>query len=136
MNKETSTLRRVPKTPGGIKTPAPLSWEPFLEELSQALADCSDGALIKDFLRSILTPQEIQEVSTRWASVRFLDSGFSQRRIVRELGLSLCKITRGSRQLKDKSSGFSRMIELYKRRRPAPLGPARKGPGLVDAHDQ
>ena len=85
-------------------------WAPYLDELSLVLSETSDPALIKDFLKSLLTPNEVQEVSTRWALVRLIEEGMSQRNIAKELGLSLCKITRGSKELKKENSPFQQMI--------------------------
>ena len=86
-----------------------------LTELSQALARTDDAELILEFLYSILTEYEISEVASRWALVRLIDDGVTQRSIAKDLGLSLCKITRGSKELKKDESPFSRMIEIYKK---------------------
>ena len=88
---------------------------PYLDELTTVIAECADKELIYHFLESLLTPNEIQEVSTRWALVRMIDQGLSQRNIANKLGLSLCKITRGSRELKKEYSPFKEMIDLYKK---------------------
>jgi len=85
-----------------------------LKQLSKALASTEDEVLIFDFLHSILTPNEISEVASRWALVMKIHEGTSQRKIANELGLSLCKITRGSKQLKKKDSSFRKMIEKWK----------------------
>ncbi len=87
-----------------------------LTELSEVLAECEDAQLIKHFLESILTETEVKDISSRWTLVRLLEKGLSQRAIAEELGLSLCKITRGSRELKKEASPFMRMLELYKKR--------------------
>lgn len=89
-------------------------WEPYLDELARALARCQDPELTKAFLQSLLTPNELQEVSTRWALVRLIDEGMSQRNIAKTLGLSLCKITRGSKELKKEDSPFQAMIGIYR----------------------
>lgn len=86
-----------------------------LKELSISLAQINDPLLIERFLKSILTPNEIEEVSTRWALVQLLDKGMSQRKISKKLGLSLCKITRGSRELKKNNSAFKEVIEIHNR---------------------
>ena len=52
-------------------------------------------------------------VTKRWELVKLIDDGMSQRNIAKELGLSLCKITRGSRELKKENSAFKRMIGIY-----------------------
>jgi len=88
-----------------------------LNELSSALAEADDPHLIKSFLRSLLTENEVKDISSRWTLVRLIEKGISQRTIARELGLSLCKITRGSRELKRKNSPFAHMIRLYQQAR-------------------
>jgi len=84
-----------------------------LKELAEALAREDDPEIIKGFLESLLTENEVNDISSRWTLVRLIDRGMSQRTISRELGLSLCKITRGSRELKKENSPFSHMIKVY-----------------------
>ena len=81
-------------------------------ELCTALSRSDDPELIGNFLECLLTPTELQEISSRWALVREIDAGTTQREIARRMGLSLCKITRGSRELKKEGSPFRQMIEL------------------------
>lgn len=83
------------------------------DELTAALVRATDPVLVGDFLRCLLTPSELQEVSSRWALVREIDAGTTQREIARKMGLSLCKITRGSRELKKENSPFRQMIRIY-----------------------
>ena len=85
-----------------------------MEELSQTLASVNDSVLLKDFLKALLTPQEYNAVAARWALVRLLDQGMTQRKIAETLGLSLCKITRGSREMKKEESSFRKMIDICK----------------------
>ncbi len=86
--------------------------ENAFSELCAALAAADDPALIGEFLECLLTPSEKHEVSTRWALVREIDKGVTQREIARKMGLSLCKITRGSRELKKDDSPFRKMLHL------------------------
>ena len=86
-----------------------------MEELSQTLASVNDSVLLKDFLKALLTPQEYNAVAARWALVRLLDQGMTQRKIAETLGLSLCKITRGSREMKKEESSFRKMIDICKK---------------------
>ncbi len=88
-----------------------------LNELSRALAQADSPELIKEFLESLLTENEVNDISSRWTLVRLIERGVSQRTISRELGLSLCKITRGSRELKKENSPFADMIHLYQESR-------------------
>jgi TrpR family transcriptional regulator, trp operon repressor len=85
-----------------------------LKEIAIALAATGDEELIEAFLKSILTRNEVVEISSRWELVKLLDNGMSQRKISERLGLSLCKITRGSKELKKSQSPFKEMIEKYK----------------------
>jgi TrpR family transcriptional regulator, trp operon repressor len=82
-------------------------------DIASILARCGDRKLIAEFLRSILTEKEAYDLSTRWQSVRLLEQGKSQRSIRDTLGVSLCKITRASRELKKKNSAMRRMMLEY-----------------------
>jgi TrpR family trp operon transcriptional repressor len=81
-----------------------------LAELSQALSRTGDSGLIEDFLRCLLTPAETADIAGRWALVKALRMKKSQRDIARDMGVSLCKITRGSRELKKENSAFNRIF--------------------------
>ncbi|MDR2069930.1 MAG: trp operon repressor [Treponema sp.] len=94
-----------------MKTDHPVVTE-NLAELVQCLAKTSDQELLEDFFYCLLTPSEIAAIATRWALVKALDEKIPQREISKTLGLSLCKITRGSRELKKPNSAFKRMLEL------------------------
>ncbi len=83
-----------------------------LKELSELLGKIDDPKLIEKFLTRLFTPREVMDVASRWELVKLLDQGLSQRRISAQLGISLCKITRGSRELKQKNSVFRRILSL------------------------
>ena len=82
-----------------------------LKELSLTLSQVKDKALIEEFLQCLLTPAEIADIAGRWALVKALREKKSQREIAKNLGVSLCKITRGSRELKKENSAFARVLE-------------------------
>ena len=82
-----------------------------LKELSLTLSRVKDSALIEEFLRCLLTPAKIADIAGRWALVKALRDKTSQREIAKDLGVSLCKITRGSRELKKRDSAFARILE-------------------------
>jgi TrpR family trp operon transcriptional repressor len=82
-------------------------------EIAEVLSRLEDPRLIGDFLKSILTKRELAEVDGRWELVKRLWQGESQRSIARHLGMSLCKITRGSRELKKRNSAFKRILDEY-----------------------
>lgn len=84
--------------------------ESRVRDLTDALAAIRSRAEAGDFLRAILTPRELEKIALRWRLVRMLHEGWSQRHIAGELGVSLCKITRGSKELKYGPPGFRRLV--------------------------
>ena len=87
-----------------------------LGEIAALLHRVPDAGLVEGFLREILTPSEAEAISSRWELVKRLDRGQSQRAIAAELGLSLCKITRGSRVLKRPGSALRAALAFPARR--------------------
>ncbi|MCL2600360.1 MAG: trp operon repressor [Treponema sp.] len=81
-----------------------------IAEISNALAKMDDSSFITDFLRCLLTQAEIADVAARWALVKDLKNKVPHREIAKNYGLSLCKITRGSRVLKNPDSAFARFF--------------------------
>ena len=71
-----------------------------LNELAAVLADTRESAAMRALLEALLTPRERARLALRWRLVCLLASGVHQRSIARQLGISLCNITRGSRELK------------------------------------
>ena len=74
------------------------------EELSAAIARLRGAGEVSRFLEELFSPSECVEFSKRWALMRELLAGKSQRAVARELGMSLCKITRGARYARDPES--------------------------------
>ena len=83
-----------------------------IKEISRKLSKIEDPELINRFFREILTPKEIVDLSSRWELVKLLMAGESQREIARRLHLSLCKITRGARELKKPDSALRKVIGM------------------------
>jgi TrpR family trp operon transcriptional repressor len=81
-----------------------------LQELSSALACTTDGKEIEAFLYSLLTKAEVRAIAARWTLVKEIAQGTPQRDIAKKYSLSLCKITRGSRELKKENSPFRLML--------------------------
>ena len=59
---------------------------------------------IVNFMTEILTQAELETLSKRWRIINMLNDGMSQRDIAQKLQVSLCKVTRGAKILKDKNS--------------------------------
>jgi len=108
-----------------LKHPLQLPWDLFhnghamgpLAELAQLLNQIEDPVLVESVLTALLTPAEAKDLSARWELVKRLDQGETQRQIAKEMRLSLCKITRGSRELKKPQSALKALVELHKRER-------------------
>ena len=81
-------------------------------ELCRVLAETRDRDLLESFFYCLLTPAETADIASRWALVKALHEGKSQREIAKDLGVSLCKITRGSRELKKPDSAFQRILAV------------------------
>lgn len=82
----------------------------MFRELSAAIASLSDPAEVDGLLRDLCTPSECVDLAKRWRLVQELLSGKSQRAIARDLRMSLCKITRGARYVRDPSSMLRRAV--------------------------
>ncbi|MBF0230257.1 MAG: transcriptional regulator [Desulfamplus sp.] len=72
--------------------------------LLEAIISIKDIDELKSFFDEILTQGEREDLSLRWKLLKELQSGMTQRKIAEKYGISLCKITRGSKILKKKNS--------------------------------
>lgn len=84
---------------------------PEKSELIHILAEIEDPEMMEKFLDEILTESERHDVMLRWKLMKMLEDGITQRKIASELKISLCKITRGAKILKDKNSATYRLMK-------------------------
>lgn len=84
--------------------------EENLQEIAVALAGMQSADEIRHFIGEIWTPTECRDIALRWLLMKLLVEGIPQRTIARDLGVSLCKITRGSKYMKDDTSVFRRVV--------------------------
>ena len=82
-----------------------------LNELTAALASVNGHRDMLKFLEEIHTPSELKDLALRWRLLKMLHQGRPQREIARELKISLCKITRGSKILKSRASMTKKLIQ-------------------------
>lgn len=82
-----------------------------LQDLIKILRN-SDEKLALEFFCTLFTNKERFDIANRLALVRLLESGIAQRAISRDLGVSLCKITRGSSELKRPNSALKRGLTI------------------------
>jgi TrpR family trp operon transcriptional repressor len=71
-----------------------------LNELAAVFASVRAPDAMARLFGDMLTHAELHDLILRWRLLKMLDAGVSQRQIAETLGISLCKITRGSRVLK------------------------------------
>jgi len=84
-----------------------------IEQLAGILSRIEDSKTVERFLLEILTPSEIDAIVLRWELLKLLNEGVSQREISNRLGISLCKITRGSKVLKKQGSAVKKILDTY-----------------------
>jgi len=61
-------------------------------------------------MNELLTKSEINDLTLRWNLLCMLNEGLSQREIAAKLGVSLCKITRGAKILKDDKGAVKKIF--------------------------
>ncbi|NLL83006.1 MAG: transcriptional regulator [Lentisphaerae bacterium] len=86
------------------------SIEKAVQAAADAFARVESAEEMRRFFNEILTPGERRTISLRWRLMERLRDGATQRGVARELGISLCKITRGVKILKDESSVTVRLL--------------------------
>ena len=88
-----------------------------LRDLYTLFASVEEPKEAEKLLKDILTPRELASVAERWQLVRELAQGTPQREIAAKLGVSISKITRGSRMLQEGSGGFGLFLEKERKGR-------------------
>ena len=75
-----------------------------IEEITNFILKLNSKEEAQAFLKEMLSEAEMSALSKRWRILSMLAEGRTQRHIVKELKVSLSKVTRGSKLLKDKNS--------------------------------
>lgn len=81
-----------------------------LDELIEIFANTTDKRTMRKLFEELFSANEITDISKRWYLMKELYQGKPQRRIAKEMEVSLCKITRGSKILKDSESVFRSIL--------------------------
>jgi TrpR family trp operon transcriptional repressor len=82
----------------------------LIDELSEIIFKLQNQDDVKKFLTEILTPKELSDITLRWQLLKDLNNGKTQRAIASNYGISLCKITRGSKILKNNESIITKIL--------------------------
>ncbi len=81
------------------------------DELLEILLSMNSKEELKTFFTDLLTSSEIADISLRWKLLKDLHQGMTQRKIAEKYKISLCKITRGSKILKQEDSIMLKLLE-------------------------
>lgn len=82
----------------------------FLQEVFE-IKDLDDLAI---FFKEMFTPSELVDLDLRWKLLKDLHGGMTQRKIAEKYSISLCKITRGSKLLKNDNSVALKILKGQK----------------------
>ncbi len=74
------------------------------EDLITLFSSIQDKDEIKQLFSELFTTSELRDVVLRWQLLKDLTGGLTQRAIASKYNISLCKITRGSKILKNQDS--------------------------------
>lgn len=85
-----------------------------ISELCTLITKTNDEAFLKDFFYCLFTAPELKDIANRWLLVKEIDEGTTQREIAKKFSMSLCKITRGSKELNKPDSAFRKMLDILK----------------------
>ena len=85
-----------------------------IKELCHLIKQSNDEDFLFEFFNCLFTKPELKDIANRWLLVKEIDKGTTQREIANKFSMSLCKITRGSRELNKEDSAFRKMLELLK----------------------
>jgi TrpR family trp operon transcriptional repressor len=84
------------------------------KELAKIFASISDSNDMHRLMCELMSESEMDDLIKRWVLMEQLMEGKTQRAIAKDLGVSLCKITRGAKVLKHDMSTSRKIIKQRK----------------------
>nr|WP_319493821.1 YerC/YecD family TrpR-related protein [uncultured Desulfobacter sp.] len=81
------------------------------DQLLDVILSIKNKDELESFFEEIFTPAELSDLSLRWKLLKDLHRGMTQRKIAEKYGISLCKITRGSKVLKKNGSVALKVLD-------------------------
>lgn len=85
-----------------------------LSEIIDIFSETTDKRDMRKLFEDVFTDAERTDIAKRWYIFKELYKGTSQRKIARDMEVSLCKITRGSKTLKKDDSVIRRVLgDMY-----------------------
>ncbi len=86
-----------------------------LQELYALIASIDSTEEAETLLQDLLTPSEVESLAERWQEIQMLAAGMTQRDVAKKLGISISKVTRGSRMLRYGTGGFQYFLKKMKK---------------------
>ncbi len=84
-----------------------------LDEIIEVFVKTTTTEKMHTLFNDLFTEREKYDFALRWRLMKDLYEGKSQREIAHDLGISLCKITRGSKILKQEGSQMKQILKEY-----------------------
>ena len=81
-----------------------------MDEIGEILANLSNKDDVKTFINELLTECEIEDISQRWNILKLLSANETQRSISSAISVSLCKVTRGAKIIKNEKSLIRKIL--------------------------
>ena len=81
-----------------------------IQEISKLVKNLHSEVEVENFFKELLTESEIETLSKRWRILEMLAQGSTQREIAKDLQVSLCKVTRGAKILKNQESVLAQYL--------------------------
>jgi len=87
----------------------------FLIELIEVFSKVENPQEMKQLLKAILTPEELDQIKKRWQIIKLLQYKYTQREVAKMLQISTAKVNRGSKEIKYGSGIFQKIFKrIYK----------------------
>ena len=81
------------------------------EAIVDVFTEITDRDTMRCFFAEIFTEAERRDLSLRWKLMQQLRQGRPQREIAANLGISLCKITRGAKLVNNSNSATRKLLK-------------------------
>lgn len=90
------------------------------EQWQHILAQLDSPEAVRAFCEELFTAKELHDISLRWRLLEDLAQGDAQRTIAQRYHISLCKITRGARLLRDDNSVVKGYLQTQSQQKEEP----------------
>ena len=82
-----------------------------IDEVIEVFRQIDDYGMMRSFFEEIFTLAERRDLGLRWELMKMLKEEVPQREIASRLGISLCKITRGAKIIKNPDSVTNKIMK-------------------------